>query len=392
MLLKGVRVVELGVWVAGPSAAGVLADWGADVIKVESPAGDPMRKLFSAVAGLKEPASPPFDLDNRGKRSLVLDLRQAEPRAALERLLETADVFVSNLRPDALERLSLDPDAVRERHPRIVYASITGYGLSGEDRDRAAYDVGAFWARTGVAHQLVPEGSEPPGIRGGYGDHTTGITAVAGIMAALFRREQTGHGQLVETSLLRTGLYCLGWDLGILLRYGKLAPTTSRTQAINPAMNSYRASDGRWFWTLGLEADRHWPRLVRAIERPELVDDARCASAADRRHNAPELIHLLDAVFATRPLDDWAKRFAEHDVWWSPVQSPAQVVEDPQAHAIGAFVDVPGKTPHRAVATPVHFHSDEVGPAGPVPELGEHSAAVLEELGYSPDEITRLLG
>lgn len=394
-LLEDVRVVEMGVWVAGPSAAAVLADWGADVIKVEPPAGDPMRQVFSVAAGIQEPASPPFALDNRGKRSLVLDLGRGESREALEKLLASADVFVSNLRPDALQRLGLDAAGVMQRHPRIVYASVTGYGLSGPERDRAAYDVGAFWARTGVAHQLVPEGSTPPGIRGGFGDHTTGLAAVGGIMAALYRRERSGHGELVEASLMRTGIYCMGWDLGIQLHFGKLAPTGTRHQAINPTMNSYRAGDGRWFFLLGLEADRHWPKLVRALSNSALAGDPRCADARSRRQNAAEIVALLDGLFAELPLDEWAKRFDAEDVWWAPVQTPAEVVEDPQAHAAESFVDVPardGAAPSRAVATPIRFGSRRVGPAGPVPELGEHGEDVLRELGYDDAGIRRLLG
>ncbi len=393
-LLEGVRVVEMGVWVAGPSAAAVLADWGADVIKVEAPAGDPMRQLFATVAGIQEPASPPFELDNRGKRSLVLDLAQPASRDAMERLLASADVFVSNLRPDALERLNLDAESLMRRHPRIVYASVTGYGLRGPERDRAAYDVGAFWARAGVAHQLVPEGTPPVGIRGGFGDHTTGLATVGGIMAALFSRERTGRGELVEASLLRTGLYCMGWDLGIQLHFGKLAPTGTRMQAINPAMNSYRAGDGRWFFLLGLEAERHWPKLVRAIERDDLIDDPRCVDARARRRHCEEVVALLDVVFARRGLDEWAKRFDAEDVWWAPVQTPAEVVEDPQAHAVEAFVDVPARgqeKPRRHVATPIRLGAHPVGPSGPVPDLGEHSAAVLRELGYDEPEIDALL-
>ena len=255
--------------------------------------------------------------------------------------------------------------------------------------------MGAFWARAGVAHQLVPEGTPPPGLRGGFGDHTTGLATVGGIMAALYKRERTGRGDLVEASLLRTGVYCMGWDLGILLRFGKLAPTGPRTGAINPAMNSYRAGDGRWFFLLGLEAERHWPKLVRALEHPQLGEDERCADARSRRRHAEEVVGMLDRIFATRSLSDWAKRFDAEDVWWAPVQTPAEVVDDPQAHAIGAFVDVPGRAgdaPQRAVATPIRFGSTDVGPSGPVPELGEHGRDVLRELGYDEAQIHRLTG
>ena len=226
-MLDHLRVVELSVWVAGPAAGGVLADWGADVIKVEPPDGDPMRKLFGAI-GVKQTKVPPFELDNRGKRSVVLDLRSDEGIAAMWKLLETADVFLTNLRPDALERLGLDATTVRARLPRIVYASVTGYGLEGPERDRAGYDIGAFWARSGAAATLVPSSEDPPTIRSGYGDHTTGLTVLAGLLGALLERERTGEGRLVEVSLLGTGIYCMGWDLSILSGFGKISSTKSR--------------------------------------------------------------------------------------------------------------------------------------------------------------------
>jgi crotonobetainyl-CoA:carnitine CoA-transferase CaiB-like acyl-CoA transferase len=170
--LEGVRVVELGVWVAGPSAGGILADWGADVVKIEPPTGDPFRGLYVQVAGVDIPANPPFELDNRGKRSIVLDLRHAEARAVVDRLLERADVFLTNLRGATLARLGLDHPQLAERFPRLVYARVTGYGERGPDADRPAYDVGAFWARTGMVAALTPEGSDPPLQRGAMGDHT----------------------------------------------------------------------------------------------------------------------------------------------------------------------------------------------------------------------------
>ena len=392
-MLQGVRVVELAVWVAGPGAGGVLSDWGADVVKIEPPEGDPCRNLFMNLAGLKEPKSPPFDLDNRGKRSVVLDTRDDEARALARRLVEGADVFISNLRPDALAKLGLDWESLAPACPRLVYASITGYGLRGPERDRAAYDVGAFWARTGAEHIMFPPGVEPHGIRGGFGDHVTALSLVSGIMAALYQRERTGRGQQVATSLLRTGLYCVGWDTGIRLRFGTVAPSLPRTHALNPVLNQYRSGDGRWFWLLGLEADRHWPKLARAVGHPEWLANERFADARARRKNSHELIAVLDREFAARPLAELAASFDAVDLWWAPVRNQDEVVADPQIQAMNGIVSVPemgGAGEFQAVATPLEFSAAKVGPQGPPPKLGEHSEQVLGELGLSADEIRAL--
>jgi len=380
--LTGYRVVELGVWVAGPAAAGLMADWGADVIKVEPPAGDPQRRVFGALGIADQTGVPPFEIDNRGKRSVVLDLQTPEAREHMERLLATADVFVTNVRPDALERLGLGHEQVMARHPRLVYASLTGYGLDGPERNRAGYDIGAFWARSGLAHTLVPPDQLPPALRSGMGDHTTGITLVSGVLAKLLERERTGTGGLVATSLMRTGMYTLAWDIGIALRFGKRESTRSRERSRGPLVNSYRASDGRAFWLLLLEADRHWPKLVAALEMSELGDDERFTDAKLRLANSEALIAELDEAFATFTYDDLIVRFDAHDVWWAPINSIFDVIADPQAQANGAFVDMTprdGEAPYRAVNGPVDFGGHAVRP-GPVPNLGEHTADVLAEL------------
>jgi crotonobetainyl-CoA:carnitine CoA-transferase CaiB-like acyl-CoA transferase len=380
--LAGYRVVELGVWVAGPAAAGLMADWGADVIKVEPPAGDPQRRIFGALGVTDQRGVPPFEIDNRGKRSIVLDLQQPEAREQMDRLLATADVFITNVRPDALGRLGLAHADVLARHPRLVYASLTGYGLDGPERDRAGYDVGAFWARSGLAHSMVPPDQLPPGIRSGMGDHVTGITLLSGVLAKLLERERTGTGGLVATSLLRAGMYTLGWDIGIVLRFGKRENTRSRERSRGPLVNCYRAGDGKAFWLLLLEADRHWPQLVAALDVPELAADERFGDAKLRLANSEALIAELDEVFAKFSRDDLTARFDAHDVWWAPVNSIYDVIADPQAQAAGAFVDMtprPGEDPYRAVNGPVDFDQRSFRP-GPVPEVGEHTQDVLEEL------------
>lgn len=377
-VLDGIRVVEMGVWVAGPSAAGVMADWGADVIKVEPPRGDPFRAIFGALGYEGDLPNPPFMLDNRGKRSVVLDLRTEEGLEAMHKILATADVFISNMRTDALERLGLDGATLTARYEGLVYGSVTGYGLEGPDRDRPAYDVGGFFARSGISDLMVPPGEPPLNQRGGLGDHVTGVSAVAGILAALLARARTGKGQIVEASLLRSGMYALGWDLGMQLTMGKVQATYPRAISPTPLVNSYRTADDRWFFLLGLEGERHWPGLVAAIGRPELEHDQRFAASNERIRNRRELIPILDDEFAKKPMGEWAVLFEEAGVWWQLQQTPAEVVADPQA--LPTLVEV-GDDATLSVGPPAGFSDYPVTRTGKVPALGEHTEEVLREVG-----------
>ena len=275
--LEGIRVVELGVWVAGPAAGGILADWGADVVKVEPIGGDPGR-LFQFMLGGDMPTNPVFDMDNRGKRSIAMDLTTDDGRAVIEELLAQADVFVTNVRLGGLERLGLDHSSVTARHRRLVYAAVTGYGMEGAEADSGAFDVAGFWARSGIAHLLTPDGGDPPFQRGGMGDHSTALATAAGVCAALVARQRTGEGQLVSTSLLRQGAYTISFDLSITLGWGLTLNIGRRDTMGNPAMNNYTAGDGRRFWLVGLEPARHWEPLARAVGRPEWIDDERYAT------------------------------------------------------------------------------------------------------------------
>jgi crotonobetainyl-CoA:carnitine CoA-transferase CaiB-like acyl-CoA transferase len=385
MLLQGVRVVEMAFWVAGPAAAGLLADWGADVVKIEPPRGDPMRQFYRAVAGIDVPSCPGFDLDNRGKRSVVLDLAQPGEREAARALVLGADVFVTNYRHDALARLGLDFATLHAENPRLIYAHATGYGQEGPDRDRAGYDIGAFWARSGIASILAPAGGEPGGSRAGFGDHITASHALAGILAALYAREKTGRGQLVDACLLRSGIYTIGFDLTQQLAFGGVLPLGKREEAPSPTITSFKAGDGRWCWLLGVESERHWPRLCQAFDLEGLSNDPRYATPTARRESARELIRVLDEQFAKRPLDDWTARFDAVDLWWAPVNTPAEVTQDRQALAVRAFVEVPdgaGGT-QKSVGSPVLFSGADVTPRAKVPALGEHTREVLAELSRS---------
>lgn len=379
----GLRVVELGVWVAAPSAAALLADWGADVIKVEAPAGDPMRQVFGSLGIESELPNPAFALDNRGKRSVTLDLGDQDDRDHLEDLLSSADVFISNLRPDSLEGHGLAPAATVARHPRLVYCSISGYGLEGNERNRPTYDIGAFWARSGLSMQMADGEGNPLNARGGIGDHITGLAALAGLLAGVIEQRETGRGRVVEVSLLRTGTYVLGWDLGLQMTLGKVARAEPRDRNQAPLMNPYRAGDGRWFFFTGLEAARHVPAVCRALGHPELLEDPRFADAAAIRRHRTEVIAILDEIVAEHPLEIWAARFDEEGVWWAPAQTPAEVVADPQLLANGGIAEIEGAGTHehqRSVNGPISFSDVAARRYAPVPGLGQHTDEVLHEL------------
>jgi crotonobetainyl-CoA:carnitine CoA-transferase CaiB-like acyl-CoA transferase len=388
--MDGIKVVELGFWVAGPAIGGILADWGADVVKIEPLDGDPFRSLawFFGMDG----DNPPFELDNRSKRSMAIDYSTDAGREILLELIDDADVFVTNLRPGGLERAGFDYETLGPRCPRLVYASVTGYGLQGPDRDRPAYDVGAFWARAGIAAALTPDGTHLPLQRGGMGDHMTAMSAVAAISAALYRRELTGQGQQVRASLLRLGMYMVGWDTNINLRTGMETVPYQPTAPPNPLIHPYRSSDGRSFWMLGLESDRHWERTCRALGHVEWVDDSRFTTIEDRLVNTTALTALLRDAIAGWPFAELTAVFDEHDVWWAPVQATHEAVHDPQALANGALVDVPvgDGSACPMVASPVDFDGTPWAVRDMAPELGQHTEMILMEMGRDWDEIEAL--
>jgi crotonobetainyl-CoA:carnitine CoA-transferase CaiB-like acyl-CoA transferase len=390
--LEGIRLVELGVWVAGPGAGGILADWGADVVKIEPPEGDPCR-TFLKVLGGDLPSNPVFELDNRGKRAIALDLSSERGLALAHQLVAEADVLLTNLRPSALELIGLGPDQVRARHPGLVYAIITGYGLEGPDSDKGAYDVAAYWARAGIADSLRTPGGPLPFQRGGMGDHSAAMTGAAMISAALVERGRTGQGQVVSTSLLRQGCYTIGFDLNVTLMWGRTLGIGVRETMYSPVLNNYTAGDGRAFWIVGLEGDRHWPALARAVGHPEWLTDERFATGTGRAVNARELIALLDEIFLTRTMDEWAEEFAaEPELFWSRVNSIDDVVADEQFLAAKSVVEVPDEQSSMPMlATPVDFNGEPPQPRFRAPHVGEHTREILAELRLDDQAVEALL-
>jgi len=389
--LSGIQVVEVAIWLAAPAAAAILADWGARVIKVEPPTGDPMRQVYKTAFSSSAEENPFFEQANRGKWSVVLDLKHEKARDVMGRLLKGADVFITNLRPRVLQRMGLSYDDVSALNPRLVYCQVTGYGRGHQEENRPAYDIGAVWARAGLAHMGSPPGAAPSQPPTGIGDNTTAMVVAGAVSAALLARERTGQGQYLHVSLLRVAAYMGNWDILRGARLGTSVRPQDRYHMRNPLANCYQAKDGKWFWLLLVEGDRHWPNLCRAIGREDLRDDPRFQTLELRSRHAPELVAELDQTFALKTREEWAEVFRAHDIWWEPVNSIDDLLADPLARAAGVFVDVPTEDGalKPLVASPADFGGTVINP-GPAPQLGQHTEQVLLELGYQPSEILAL--
>jgi crotonobetainyl-CoA:carnitine CoA-transferase CaiB-like acyl-CoA transferase len=393
--LEDVVVVEVANWVAGPSATVLMADMGATVIKVEPLTGDSMRNK------LRQPRWPEgvegtdivFQLDNRGKQSVALDIADPRGQAVVAALVDTADVLVTNLTRSRLARYGLDPDQVLARHPRLVYGLVTGQGSTGPDADRLAFDVTAFFGRGGVTGLLgEPEGL-PVQPRPGQGDHPTGLALLAALLAALRVRDRTGEGQLVETALMRVGAWTIGVDLAAALVDRHQPSKRSRLHPVSPMNTMYRCADGAWL-ILSSHDQATWRPLCEALGRQDLVDDERFATPAGRFGHAEELVGIFDEVFAAHPYEHWEPRLAPTGVIFSKMAELTDVIDDPQAREMSMFTELehPAIGRFETLAAPFSFSRSEVAVRGPAPEVGQDTLAVLREhLGLSEAEIGSLL-
>ncbi len=392
--LAGITVVEVANWLAAPAAGALLADLGADVIKIEPPAGDPWRYFQMESMGYDGPfpINYCFEVDNRGKRSVALDIGAPAGREAALRLIDSCDVFLTNLVPSRRERFGLTYQQVSARNPRVVYLGFSGYGPDGPDRDRLGFDYAAFWARSGIMSVVGEPGETPALQRAGMGDHTTAPLLALGVMAALFERARSGRGQEVTGSLLNSALWVLNSDVQAALVTGQAPRRSKRTANPNPIWNSYQAGDGRWFLLVMPTPDPYWPRGGAAIGRPDLGGDPAYATPALRRERSPEIVALFEQVFASAPLAEWGSRFDAEGIIWAPVQALDDVINDPQVRANGYFTTVshPTHGPYETVQTPLKFSRSEVGVRGAAPEVGQHTEEVLLAAGFSWDEIAGL--
>jgi crotonobetainyl-CoA:carnitine CoA-transferase CaiB-like acyl-CoA transferase len=388
----GVRVVELAQWVFVPVAGALLADWGADVIRIERPEGDPYRGLVTQGIGAGGGGvNLSMALANRGKRALALDLRSDGARTILHQLLESADVFLTNFRPAALRRLGLDAAELTERYPGLVYARGHGYGVRGPDADQPGYDSSAFWARGGMAHVLTPPDCDHPiSQRGAMGDRNGAMSLAFGIAAALLRRGRTGRGSVVDVSLLATAMWTLSSDVLAALQGHQPRAAPAGAGYVNPVVGAYRTKDGRHIQLVFLEADRYWADFCNAIGRHDLIEDPRFVDLRARGEHRDECVAVLAAEFASRTFAEWKDVLAAIDAPWAPVQAVEELLDDPQVLANGYLGDVvDGDGSYSLPTGPVQL--DGRPPAlRRAPEHGEHTESVLLELGYSWDQIADL--
>lgn len=393
-ILDGVRVLEVAQWWFVPAAGAILADWGADVLKVEHPVtGDPQRGLVTS-GFFPDTGGVNFMMEqsNRGKRSIGIDIGTPEGRALLLDLAKTSDVFLTNFLPPARRKLGIELEDLRAVNPKVVYVRGHGQGLHGPDAEKGGYDAASFWSRGGIAHGLTrPDADAPTMQRAAFGDSIGAMTVAGGIAAALFRRERTGEAPVVDVSLLGTAMWVLAPDIVMSKLTDKGMPSFDRSQAPNPIVNSYRTRDGRWVFLNMLQPDRYWADFCRHVGREDMIEDERFKDGLSRFQNRQDCVAELDATFATRTLAEWCEALDTVEGVWAPMQSARELHDDRQALANDYFAEVDrgDGTPFRLVANPVRF--DDAAPAlRAAPEHAQHTEEILLEHGLSWEEISRL--
>jgi formyl-CoA transferase len=386
-VFTGLKVVDLATFIAGPSAAVILSDFGADVIKVEPPGGDAWRR------GHKLPPQPrasdayQWHLANRNKKGITLDLKSPDAQAVLERLVRWADVFIVNTPHPARRKLKLEYQDVVRWNPRLIYADLTGFGEKGPDADLPGFDVTAYWARSGLLSMTRDAGAPPTWPVAGSGDNATAVSLYSAIVTALYRRERTGEGGYVTTSLLAGGVWSASVSIQAALCEATFFGLHDRTHPANAALNVYRASDDTWF--LLIVTPDKLPAVAKAIGQPDLLTDPRFADPSSLAQNRPQLTAMLDEIFGSQPMAHWYEVFSSVHVTFGAVRGPEEVIDDPQLleNEIVVPLEGAGGKLTSTISSPIRMHGVNKAPAKRAPELGEHNQEVLELLGFSAAEI-----
>src|SRR5271168_4100017 len=389
-IFTGLKVVDLASFIAGPSAAVILSDFGAEVIKVEPPSGDTWR------VGHKIPPQPqasdayPWHLANRNKRGISLDLKSPSAQLVLKRLVEWADVFIVNTPHPARKRLNIEYDDVVIWNPRLIYADLTGFGEKGPDADLPGFDITAYWARSGLLSMTRDAGAPPTWPVAGSGDNATAVGLYSAIVTALYRRERTGKGSYVTTSLLAQGVWSASVSIQAALCEAKFYGLHDRMHPANAALNVYRASDDTWF-VLIVTPDK-LPIVAKAIGREDLLKDPRFTDPAKLVQNMPQLTAILDEVFGSQPMAHWYDIFKGVHVTFGAVRAPEQVIDDPQLRLNDIVVPLEGAGDSltSTISSPIQMHGISKVPARRAPALGEHNEEVLRQLGFSATDIEGL--
>jgi crotonobetainyl-CoA:carnitine CoA-transferase CaiB-like acyl-CoA transferase len=390
-ILTGIKVVSMGQIVAIPSASSTMADWGAEVIKLEPLTGE-MHRSMKTNQGVDMAGSVNWIMQvlNRNSRGLAIDLKKVEGKAAVYKLIKQADIFMCNYERNSVKRLGLDYASLSQINPRLIYGFVSGFGPVGPDKDERGYDFTAGWARAGLMYMIGEPGTPPPPQRAGLIDSAAGAHLVAGICAALLEREKTGRGKEIEVELYHTAAWSIAMDIQMAAG-GKQLVKHDRTRPQNPIWNSYQTRDKRWFWLAMLQPDPAWPGFCQAIGKPELEDDPKYNGIDARAEHSAELTHIIEEVMATKTMVEWEAIFRQYNCIYGRVQTPAEVAADPQAAAAGFFAEVPyQERTIKILTSPVLFDGKPSPIMMPAPELGQHNEEILLELGYTWEEIGQL--